>query len=122
MPKVIYTDQDIEDMLRSGTRSLELNDGVVLTDMAYEKAQRLGLKLVHAGPDNPPAAPLRPYISQPLHHEPQQASAATPDRRHVQSDLQQRIRNAVLSRMGNQVDPALLDVIIQRVLASTGVK
>ena len=38
------------------------------------------------------------------------------------NDLAQRIHNAVVARLGNQVDPALLDTIIQRVLTSTGVK
>jgi hypothetical protein len=38
------------------------------------------------------------------------------------SDLQQRIRSAVIARLGNQVDAKLLDVIIQRVLAQTGMK
>ena len=33
-----------------------------------------------------------------------------------------RIREAVMARLGNQVDPALLDIIIKRVLKSTGVK
>jgi len=37
-------------------------------------------------------------------------------------DLQQRIKNAVMARMGPQVDPKLLDSIIQRVLSSTGLK
>jgi hypothetical protein len=40
----------------------------------------------------------------------------------TEGDLQTRIHAAVIARMGNQVDPELLDVIIQRVLKSTGVK
>jgi len=38
------------------------------------------------------------------------------------ADLQQRIRTAVIARLGTTVDPQLLDVIIQRVLKSTGAK
>ena len=38
------------------------------------------------------------------------------------AELEQRIRSAVLARLGSQVDPALLDVIIKRVLSSTGLK
>jgi hypothetical protein len=37
-------------------------------------------------------------------------------------DLTARIKEAVNTRMGTQVDPTLLDVIIDRVLKSTGVK
>ena len=40
----------------------------------------------------------------------------------VERDLQGRIRQAVIARLGAQVDDKLLDVIIKRVLASTGVK
>ena len=64
MPKVFYTEKDIEDMVKRGTLSLEMNDNVVLTDLAYEKANRLGLKLVRDKPENPPAAPVRPYVVQ----------------------------------------------------------
>ncbi len=44
--------------------SLVLNDNLVLTDLAYEKAKRLGMSLVSASITTPPAAPVRPYLSQ----------------------------------------------------------
>lgn len=126
MPKVFYTEIDIEDMVKRGALSLEINDNVVLTDLAYEKANRLGMKLVRDKPDNPPAAPVRPYIAQQM---PQKQLSATPGvgaplgaPPPAATDLAQRIRSAVVARMGSQVDQALLDAIIQRVLASTGVK
>jgi hypothetical protein len=122
MPKIFYTEKDIEDMVKRGTLSLEMNDNVVLTDLAYEKANRLGMKLVRDKPENPPAAPVRPYLAQQM---PQKQLAATPVPAAASpagSDLAQRIHNEVVARLGSQVDPALLDVIIQRVLTSTGVK
>jgi hypothetical protein len=122
MPKVFYTEIDIEDMVRRGILSLEINDNVVLTDLAYEKANRLGLKLVRDKPENPPAAPVRPYIVQLNPQKQLGAIPAADAPRPAASDLAQRIRNEVTARLGNQVDPALLDTIIQRVLASTGVK
>ena len=64
MPKEFYTETDIEDMVKRGVMSLEVNDNVVLTDLAYEKASRLGVRLVRKSPDQPPSAPVRPYISQ----------------------------------------------------------
>jgi hypothetical protein len=122
MPKVFYTEIDIEDMVKRGALSLEINDNVVLTDLAYEKAHRLGMKLVRDKPENPPAAPVRPYVVQQM---PQTQVEATPGvgvpPPHA-NDLAQRIHNAVVARLGSQVDPALLDAIIQRVLISTGVK
>jgi hypothetical protein len=122
MPKVFYTENDIVDMVKRGILSLEINDNVVLTDLAYEKANRLGLKLVSDKPENPPAAPVRPYIAQQITQKQMEATPGVVVPLPASSDLAQRIHNAVAERLGNQVDPALLDAIIQRVLTSTGVK
>jgi hypothetical protein len=117
MAKEFYTERDIEDMVKRGVTSLQLNDNIVLTELAFEKAQRLGMQLLRDRPIQPPAAPVRPYISQDLKKE--QAPAVSTAEQH---DLSNRIREAVNARMGAQMDPQLLDVIIQRVLKSTGVK
>ncbi len=142
MPKEFYTEKDIEDMVKRGITTLEINDCVVLTELAYEKAGRLGMRLVQDKADNPPSAPVRPYITQkqspaaavpsslPRPVYPAAASAAAVNLPQFSQsspkadgmDLQQRIRNAVVARLGTQVDAKLLDVIIKRVLASTGVK
>ena len=117
MAKEFYTERDIEDMVKRGVTSLQLNDNIVLTELAFEKAQRLGMQLLRDRPIQPPAAPVRPYISQGLKQE---QTLAVPSV--IQADLTNRIREAVNARLGAQVDPQLLDVIIQRVLKSTGVK
>ena len=114
MPKTFYTERDIEDLYKQGVQSLELNDDVVLTEMAYEKAQKLGFKLGREH-DNPPAAPVRPYISQQI-QSPIRVDAAPMKKT---DDLKQRVRDAVIARLGSQVDPVLLDSIIQRVLNNT---
>ncbi len=137
MPKEFITEKDIEDMVKRGIHSLEVNDNVVLTDLAYEKASRLGVTLVRDKPDNPPSAPVRPYLSQ---KQGQPAIMAAPSREAIKPatpistgggvqapqadgvELHQRIYNAVIARLGNQVDPHLVDAIITRVLQSTGVK
>ena len=124
MPKEFYTERDIEDLVKRGVLSLDVNENCVLTELAYEKANRLGMKLIRSQPDNPPAAPVRPYLSQreaphpavtPSLEAPQGFPAA-------QSDLKNRIRSAALAKLDTQVDPALLDSIIERVLNSTGLK
>ena len=51
--KKIYTDKDIEELHHSGVKSLRVMDDVVLTDLAYEKAGRLGIELVTEGADAP---------------------------------------------------------------------
>ncbi len=124
MSKQFFTEDDIEDLVKTGVLTLEITADTVLTDLAYEKARRLGMRLLQAGADTPPAAPVRPYLSQKV------SSTTTLPVRETQaavsmsgeSDLADRIKKAVIAKMGNQVDPALLDVIIQRVLRSTGMK
>jgi hypothetical protein len=131
MAKVFYTEHDIEDMVKRGMMSLEIGDNVVLTDLAYEKANRLGLRLVRGRPDSPPSAPVRPYLSEkeprpgapaagaaPRPVAPGASASPAPDGK----ELHQRIKNAVIARLGSQVDANLLDVIIQRVLSQTGMK
>ena len=126
--KKFYTEKDIEELFNSGTKSLKFNDDIQLTEMAYEKAKRLGLQLLTDQPDNPPSAPVRPYLSgQTVHTAPTMATVVSassqpkPDQPKVAA-LEQRIRAAVAAKMGNQVDAKLLDTIIHRVLKSTGMK
>jgi hypothetical protein len=126
MPKEFYTEKDIEDLVKRGVMSLNVTDDIVLTELAYEKANRLGMKLVRAQADNPPAAPVRPYLSEKSAARPTTAVAAfaasAPAPAAAPADLRGRIRSAVLAKLGSQVDPALLDTIIERVLKSTGMK
>jgi len=139
MPKKFFTDKDIEELHHKGMKSLQMNDDVVLTDLAYEKAKRLGLQLTFGErADNPPAAPIRPYLSdkEPALAKPvaapvsqavsQPNSALTPDlsqgERGNATDIEKRIRSAVIARLGNQVDAKLLDNIIHRVVKATGLK
>jgi hypothetical protein len=137
MPKEFFTEKDIEDLFKRGVTSLDVNDNIVLTGLAYEKAQKLGMKLVSEKAAVPPAAPIRPYVSKPtpapallpVHkgpaadesagaYRPCTCAAAGPE---SEKALHDRIRTAVNARLGAQVDPALLDVIIRRVIAATGV-
>lgn len=105
MPKKFYTEIDIENLAKQGVRSLELHSGIVLTDLAREKARALGVQLVQGAP--PATTP---------------AAGATAAAGVSSEELAQRIRNAVKARLGDQVDPALLDTVIKRVLANTGLK
>ena len=145
MPKEFYTEKDIEDLFQRGVRSLQLTENVVLTELAYEKAKRLNFQLITDRADNPPAAPVRPYISELqtsrpvstiVHATPQVESQPRPAipraERSDQSgnaveaqnrdDIENRIRSAVIARLGNQVDAKLLDNIIHRVVKGVGLK
>lgn len=117
MPKTFYTDHDIEDMFYQGVHTLELSDDIVLTDLAFEKARRLGMKLGRTE-EKPPAAPVRPYLTCDAKKSP---CTSIPQDRDAE-DIKARVRAAVISRLGNKVDPILLDSILERVLASVGVK
>ena len=131
MPKTFYTEHDIEDLVKRGIQSLIVDDDVVLTDLAYEKARRLGLELLRQD-DKPPAAPERPYIAktqmvsarsrQKTEGKKSAPHSAPPTASENKSgggdDMHTRVRDAVIARLGDSVDPKLLDTIIQRVLKS----
>jgi len=144
MPKEFYTEKDIEDLFSRGIRSLQITDSVVLTELAYEKAKQLGVQLVADRAENPPAAPVRPYISdqqirrpvetigpvapvvefqpKPDSPSPVRETASGDSQGQKESDAEQRIRSAVIARLGNQVDAKLLDTIIHRVVKGVGLK
>lgn len=94
MAKVFYTERDIEDMHARGITQLDVNDDVVITDVAREKAMKLGIRLKRAQPGVQP----RPRNDEAL---------------------VQQVKAAVLARLGGQsVEPALLDAVIRRVIAA----
>ena len=133
MPKEFYTEKDIEDLFQRGIKSLQITENVVLTELAYEKARRLDFQLITDRVDNPPAAPVRPYLSEALTQRPDLAksipapvsqAAVTPPRPTPPNtgEVEKRIRSAVLARLGDQVDAKLLDNIIHRVVKGIGLK
>lgn len=126
MPKEFYTEKDIEDLFQRGVRSLRITENVVLTELAYEKARRLEFQLLSDRADDPPAAPVRPYLSEQQTRRPVPTVSAAPvagtQPGQAESDVEKRIRSAVIARLGNQVDTGLLDTIIQRVVKGVGLK
>lgn len=131
MPKTFYTERDIEDLAKRGVISLMEDDDVVLTDIARDKAMRLGIEILHEH-DQPPSAPERPYITKMV-----SPSASSPGREispktdtkitapvssdsTSSDDLYQSVRSEVIARLGDAVDPNLLDTIIRRVLQNVG--
>lgn len=119
MAKEFYTERDIEDMVQHGERSLVVNDDVVLTDLAYEKAKRLGVKLLQPN-DTPPAAPIRPYINKTA-PKPKPSAPQLQTSSKIEA-IRVNVKSAVRSRMGSQVSDDLLDRIIDRVAAELGLR
>lgn len=133
MPKVFYTERDIEDLFNRGVTSLVVNDDVVVTDLGRERAMKLGFELVREF-DQPPSAPVRPYITEkrsptaappaaaiPPAGKPAALPAASPQSLSG-PDLEKRVFDAVVAKLGETVDPQLLQVIIRRVVRSLGGK
>ena len=133
MPKQFYTERDIEDLARRGVISLLEDDDVVLTDLAREKAMRLGIEIVHQY-DQPPSAPVRPYIAKmasPSASEPASDGAAggrsavtasSSTSMKGSDELYESVRKEVLARLGDSVDAKLLETIIRRVLQNVGAR
>ncbi|MBN2257600.1 MAG: hypothetical protein JW704_07225 [Anaerolineaceae bacterium] len=134
MPKTFITERDIEDMARRGIMELAVDDNIVLTDLAYEKAGRLGVNLLQQN-GQPPAAPIRPYLSQPA-EKPHQSEGVWANVRpsteqsrgssmvsviDEPGELKKRVIDAVNSKLEGKVDPAMLKTIVERVLSDLGV-
>jgi len=117
MAKEFYTKRDIEDMVQRGDRRLIVNDDVILTDLAYEKAKRLGVELLQPN-DTPPAAPIRPYINKT---SPKPAAPKLQTSSKIEA-IRVNVKSAVRTRLGSQVSDELLDRIIDRVAAELGLK
>ncbi len=90
MPKTFYTEWDIVEMARRGVTSLVVNDDVVLTDLARDMAQRHNVRLVRENPVHPED--------------------------NGNAELIHRVKAAVIARLGGDVDLALLDAVVTRVI------
>jgi hypothetical protein len=92
MPKTFYTERDIDDLYARGVTSIDVNDNVVLTDLARERMFKYGMMPKRVDP-----------------------------KKHVEDNPQEvlihKVKAAVLARLNGQVDAALLDVVIRRVIA-----
>lgn len=118
MAKTFYTERDIEDLARQGVKSLLVSEDVVVTDLAREKARRLGVELLNERDSRPASAPARPYISEIP--SPSASALAAKSATPSGGDLESRVFAAVKGKLGDQVDDALLHTIVRRVLKSLG--
>ena len=93
MPKTFYTERDIVDLVARGVTSLEVNDDIVLTDLARDEAIKRGLRLVKSA----------------------SAAAGQPPADDT-DELIHRVKAAVMARLGEQVDATMLDSVVKRVV------
>ncbi len=110
MPKVFYTERDIDEMRARGVTSIDVTDNVVMTDLALERAMRYEMKINRIEQTAPKAtySPSVNLSASTVH--------TTVTRNSDNAELRQRIKSAVLAKLDGQVDGALLDAIITRVL------
>lgn len=111
MPKIFYTERDIDDLHARGVDHIDLTDNVVLTDLAVERAMKYGIKL-HRRELSSPQASYSPSVNTYAAYPRESPRERTND-----VELKQKIKAAVLARLNGQVDERLLDEVITRVLA-----
>lgn len=109
MAKIFYTEQDIDDLKKRGVDNIEVNDNVVMTDLAVERAMKLGIR-IQRREQSAPQATFSPSVNAVYPREAPRESAAD-------QELKHKIKSAVLARLNGQVDEALLEAVITRVLA-----
>ena len=111
MAKIFYTERDIDDLKARGVGSIEVNDNVVMTDLAVERAMKHGIK-IQRREQSAPQATFSPSVNTYAAYPKE-----TPRARAADLELKQRIKSAVLARVHGQVDESLLEAVITRVLA-----
>jgi hypothetical protein len=110
MPRIFYTERDIDDMKARGLTSIDVTDNVVLTDLALERAMRYEMK-INRVEQSAPKATYSPSVNTYAAYQRETSRESTSD-----AELKQRIKSAVLAKLDGQVDGTLLDAVITRVL------
>ncbi|GIK40154.1 MAG: hypothetical protein BroJett011_39870 [Chloroflexota bacterium] len=123
--KTFYTERDISDMHANGVTEIEIDDDVVMTDLARERAIALGLKMKLVAqrsgqPSGLPRLAVAPQMQLPPAvvgpSSPLPAPAAPPPPA-TESDLAAQVKSAVIARLGTNAHNDLLDQVIPQVLA-----
>ncbi len=109
MAKVFYTEQDIDDLHARGVKSIALTENVVITDLGVERAMRHGMTINRAE-HSAPKATMSGSVNL-IAAYPRTESAGD-------DELKQKIKSAVLSKLDGQVDTAILEAVISRVVSS----
>ena len=121
--KTFYTERDIEDMHAAGVTDIEIDDDVVLTDLARDKAILLGMRMkrVEQRSGQPTSLPrlavapqmqLPPTVVESGSSQPMPKTAAISE-----EELISRVKAAVIARLGTTEHNGLLDKVIPLVLA-----
>ena len=104
MAKTIYTERDVEDAARRGVKEIAITDDVYLTDVARERAEKLGILLR----TNVAASAEQPAMAMP-----------SVPKENVDQVLNQ-VKADVIAKLGSSVDPVIIERIVRRVLGQLG--
>ena len=109
MAKIFYTEQDIDELNARGVKSIDVSENVVITDLALERAMRYEFK-INRGESSSPKAKLSTSVNLVAAYPRPESSG--------DAELKQKIKSAVLAKLDGQVDVAVLDAVISRVVSS----
>ena len=104
MPKTIYTERDIDDLARRGVKEIAMTDEIYVTDIARERAEKLGVVLRVAAT---PAASASELPTAPRENVEQLVSQVKAD---------------VIAKLGPGVDAATIERIVRRVVSQIEVR
>ena len=109
MPKIFYTEVDVDDMHRRGVDSLDITDNVVVTELGLERAMKHGMK-INRSDTIAPKATFSGSVNLTAAYPRAESSS--------NAELKQRIKSAVLAKLDGQVDAVVLDAVIAKVVSS----
>lgn len=98
MAKTIYTDRDIDDLAQRGVKEIAVTDEVYVTDLARERAERLGVVLRTAAPSKSAPEQLAPPFDN-------------------RDQLVSQVKADVIAKLGSQVDAEIIERIVRRVVS-----
>ena len=96
MAKTFYTERDIDDLKARGIDSIDVNDNIVLTELAVERAMKHGIKINRRELSSPQASyspSVNTYAAYPR-EVPRESSS--------DAELKQKIKAAVLVHHGSE--------------------
>ncbi len=100
MAKTIYTERDIEDLARRGAKEIAITDEIYLTDMARERAEKLGITL---------------RVGTSAVHASSAADGSVPPQDAEQ--IVNQVKADVIGKLGSDVDVAVIERIVRRVVS-----
>ncbi len=110
MPRIFYTERDIQDLAQRGVREIEVNDNVSITDVAREKMEALGIKAKTVSSASAAPAPTAAPSSL-------SGVSGGPLSEMEKQQVMEKVRSGVIARLGPGVDIALVDTIVRRVVS-----